>query len=137
VSKVCKCKNVLITIGGGSWLHGIVQIEKEKPEDGKNAIEAAFRGHKSMKHVVIIDDDVDIYDMNAVEWAIATRFQGDKRLVIKEKEPGSSLDPSADHSGKKALTTKVGIDATMPFEAGPKEYEKIRYSSVNLDEYLR
>lgn len=137
VSKVCKCKNVLITIGGGSWLHGIVQIEKEKPEDGKNAIEAAFRGHKSMKHVVIIDDDVDIYDMNAVEWAIATRFQGDKRLVIKEKEPGSSLDPSADHSGKKALTTKVGIDATMPLEVGPKEYDKVMYSSVNLDEYLR
>jgi UbiD family decarboxylase len=137
VSKVCKCKNVLITIGGGSWLHGIVQIEKERPEDGKNAIEAAFRGHNSMKHVVIIDDDVDIYDMNAVEWAIATRFQGDKRLVIKEKEPGSSLDPSADHSGKKALTTKVGIDATMPLEVGPKEYDKVMYSSVNLDEYLR
>jgi UbiD family decarboxylase len=137
VSKVCKCKNVLITIGGGSWLHGIVQIKKEKPEDGKNAIEAAFVGHNSMKHVIIIDEDVDIYDMNAVEWAIATRFQGDKRLVIMEKQPGSSLDPSADHSGKKTLTTKVGVDATIPLEVGPKKYDKVKYPSVNLDEYLR
>jgi UbiD family decarboxylase len=137
VSKVCKCKNVLITLGGGSWLHGIVQIKKERPEDGKNAIEAAFIGHNSMKHVIIIDEDVDIYDMNSVEWAIATRFQGDKRLVIKEKQPGSSLDPSADHSGKKTLTTKVGVDATIPLEVGPKKYDKVKYPGVNLDEYLR
>ncbi|MBI5000114.1 MAG: UbiD family decarboxylase [Euryarchaeota archaeon] len=137
VSKVCKCKNVLITIGGGSWLHGIVQIKKERPEDGRNTIEAAFRGHNSMKHVVIIDEDVDIYDMNAVEWAIATRFQGDKGLVVKSKEPGSSLDPSSDHSGKKTLTAKVGVDATRPMEVGPKKYDKVKYSSVNVDEYLR
>jgi len=137
VSKVCTCRNVLITLGGGSWLHGIVQIRKERPEDGKNAIEAAFKGHNSMKHVVIIDEDVDIYDMTAVEWAIATRFQGDRGLVIKEKQPGSSLDPSADHSGKKALTTKVGIDATMPAGVDPKKYEKVRYTDVNLDDYLR
>ena len=90
-----------------------------------------------MKHVVIIDEDVDIYDMNAVEWAIATRFQGDKRLVVKEKEPGSSLDPSADHSGKKTLTAKVGVDATIPLEVGPKKYDKVKYAGVNLDEYLR
>jgi 2,5-furandicarboxylate decarboxylase 1 len=137
VSKVCKCRNVLITIGGGSWLHGIVQIKKEKAEDGRNAIEAAFKGHNSMKHVVIIDEDVDIYDMNAVEWAIATRFQGDKRLVVMERQPGSSLDPSSDHSGKKTLTAKVGVDATMPLEVGPKKYDKVKYADVNVDEYVR
>ena len=95
VSKVAVCKNVLVSMGGGSWLHGIVQISKKHPDDGKKAIEAAFTGHKSMKHVVIIDDDVDIYSPTAVEWAIATRFQAGKDLVVKLDQPGSSLDPSS------------------------------------------
>jgi len=138
VSKVCDCKNVLVTLGGGSWLHGIVQIKKKNPDDGKKAIEAAFQGHKSMKHVVIIDDDVDIYDSNAVEWAIATRFQGDKDLVVRPNQPGSSLDPSGKHEpGKKTLTTKIGVDATIPFDVDKKKYETVTYKKVDLDDYLR
>ena len=138
VSKVATCKNVLVTLGGGSWLHGIVQIEKKHADDGKKAIEAAFNGHKSMKHVVIIDDDVDIYNPNAVEWSIATRFQGDKDLIIKKDQPGSSLDPSSkQEEGKKALTTKVGVDATIPFDVDKSKYEIVRYKNVNVDAYRR
>ena len=137
-SKVVKCKNVLVTMGGGSWLHGIVQIVKKNPDDGKKAIEAAFKGHKSMKHVVIVDEDVDIYNPNAVEWAIATRFQGDKDLIIKPDQPGSSLDPSGKHEeGKKTLTTKIGIDATIPVDVDKKKYEVVQYKKVDLDAYLR
>lgn len=137
VSKVATCKNVLITIGGGSWLHGIVQIEKKEPDDGKKAIDAAFKGHGSMKHVVIVEGDVDIYDPVAVEWALATRFQGHRDLVVKPEQPGSSLDPSSDQSGKKALTTKVGVDATIPPGVDPGKYVKVKYKEVNLDDYLR
>ncbi|MFP4609105.1 MAG: UbiD family decarboxylase [Candidatus Aenigmatarchaeota archaeon] len=137
VSQVCDCKNVLITLGGGSWLHGIVQIKKEDAEDGKKAIEAAFKGHGSMKHVVVVDEDVDIYDPRKVEWAIATRFQGDKDLVVKPDQPGSSLDPSGDHSGKKTKTTKVGVDATIPPDVDPAKYKKEEYEEVDLDDYLR
>lgn len=138
VSKVVECKNVLITIGGGSWLHGIVQIKKKNPDDGKKAIEAAFSGHKSMKHVIIIDEDVDIYSGTAVEWAIATRFQGDKDLIIKPDQPGSSLDPSGKHeSGKKTLTCKVGVDATIPSDIDKKKYEVVKYKKVDVDDYLR
>jgi len=138
VSKVVECTNVLVTMGGGSWLHGIVQIKKKHPDDGKKAIEAAFNGHKSMKHVVIIDDDVDIYSPNAVEWAIATRFQGDKDLVIKPDQPGSSLDPSGKHeAGKKTLTTKIGVDATIPSHIDKSKYEVVQYKKVDLDDYLR
>ncbi|UCB58368.1 MAG: UbiD family decarboxylase [Thermoplasmatales archaeon] len=138
VSKVVECKNVLVTLGGGSWLHGIVQIKKKNPDDGKLAIDAAFNGHKSMKHVIIIDDDVDIYDGNAVEWAIATRFQGDKDLVIKTNQPGSSLDPSGKfEEGKKTLTTKVGIDATIPTGVDKKNYEVVKYKKVDINDYLR
>ena len=138
VSKVANCKNVLVTMGGGSWLHGIVQIEKKDPGDPKKAIEAAFNGHKSMKHVVIVDEDVNIYSPNAIEWAIATRFQGDKDLVIKPDQPGSSLDPSGEHeAGKKTLTTKIGVDATIPTDVDKSKYEIVKYNKVDIDDYLR
>ncbi|UCH72320.1 MAG: UbiD family decarboxylase [Thermoplasmatales archaeon] len=138
VNKVVDCKNVLVTMGGGSWLHGIVQIKKKNPDDGKKAIEAAFNGHKSMKHVIIIDEDVDIFSSNAVEWAIATRFQGDKDLIIKSDQPGSSLDPSGKHEpGKKTLTAKVGLDATIPADVDKCKYEVVKYKKVDLDDYLR
>jgi 2,5-furandicarboxylate decarboxylase 1 len=138
VNKVCDCKNVLVTIGGGSWLHGIVQIKKKKPDDPKKAIDAAFLGHGSMKHVVIVDEDVDIYDPEAVEWAIATRFQADKDLVVKKDQPGSSLDPSGIHEpGKKTRTAKVGVDATIPSDIDKEKYETVTYKKVDLDDYLR
>ena len=137
VSKVAECKNVLVTMGGGSWLHGVVQIVKKSEEDGKKAIEAAFIGHKSMKHVWIVDEDVDIYNPDAIEWAIATRFQGHKDMIVMEGQPGSSLDPSGDHSGKKTLTTKIGFDATKSSDVDPSKYTKVEYKAVNLDEYRR
>lgn len=136
VSKVTTCKNVLVTMGGGSWLHGIVQIKKDQPDEPKKAIEAAFKGHGSMKHVVIVDEDVDIYDPNAVEWAIATRFQADDDLVIKKDQPGSSLDPSGKHEpGKKTLTAKVGVDATIPPNVDKSKYEIVRYQKLDVSKY--
>lgn len=110
VNKVCKCTDVVLTEGGCRWFDGVVKIEKKNPEDGKNAIEAAFRGHASMKNVVVVDEDIDIHDINEVEWAIATRSQASKDLVIK-REKGSSLDASAEDD---RTTSKVGIDATIP-----------------------
>ncbi len=138
VSKVADCKNVLVTMGGGSWLHSIVQIKKKNPDDGKKAIEAAFNGHKSMKHVIIVDEDVDIYNSNAVEWAIATRFQGDKDMIVIKDQPGSSLDPSGKHEpGKKTLTTKIGFDATIPSYVDKSKYEIVKYNKVDSNDYLR
>ena len=138
VSKVADCTNVLVTMGGGSWLHGIVQIKKKNPDDGKKAIEAAFNGHKSMKHVTIVDEDVDIFNSNAVEWAMATRFQGDKDMIVKTDQPGSSLDPSGKQEpGKKALTTKIGFDATIPADVDKNKYEVVKYRDVDINDYLR
>ncbi len=138
VSKVANCKNVLVTMGGGCWLHGVVQIKKKNPDDGKKAIEAAFNGHKSMKHVTIVDEDVDIFNPNAVEWAMATRFQGDKDMIVKPDQPGSSLDPSGKQEpGKKALTTKIGFDATVPADVDKNKYEVVKYREVDLNDYLR
>ena len=101
--------SVRLTEGGCCWLHGVISITKQKEGDGKNAILAALGAHTSMKLVVVVDDDIDVYDDDAVEWAIATRFQADKDLVVVQNARGSSLDPSAEET-----TAKMGIDATKP-----------------------
>jgi 2,5-furandicarboxylate decarboxylase 1 len=137
VNKVCECKDVYITPGGCSWLHAVVQIKKRNPDDGKKTIEAAFKGHSSLKHCIVVDDDINIYDPNDVEWAIATRFQADKNAVILPKQRGSSLDPSGDLTeGKKATTCKMGLDATIPFKETGKGFKKEEYRRVDLNKFL-
>jgi len=114
VSKVVpKVYGVRLTEGGNCWLHGVVSIKKQKEGDGKNAIMAALASHPSMKRVIVVDEDIDIYNDTDVEWAIATRFQADKDLLIVNNAAGSSLDPSVKGDG---TTAKMGIDATMPLK---------------------
>jgi UbiD family decarboxylase len=115
VNKVCECRDVHITPGGCSWFHGVVQIHKQDDADPQQAIEAAFRGHPSMKHVYVVDEDVDIYDPQDVEWVFATRFQASRGLFVYENQLGSSLDPSANQVTRE--TTKVGFDLTIPLGA--------------------
>jgi len=137
VNKVARCSDVAITPGGASWLHAVVQIDKMGPDDGVRAIEAAFLGHASLKHVWVVDTDINIHDSAAVEWALATRFQGDNDLVIFKDQPGSSLDPSGQHvPGKKSRTTKMGFDCTIPWESDQGKFRRGQYSPVNLDDYL-
>ena len=137
INKVCECKDVYITPGGCSWLHAVVQIKKRNSDDGKKAITAAFEGHKSLKHCVVVDEDINIYDPQDVEWAIATRFQADKNTIILSNQHGSSLDPSGDLTeGKKAITAKAGIDATIPTSTTGKGFAKEQYVKVDLNKYL-
>jgi anhydromevalonate phosphate decarboxylase len=137
VGKVCQVKDVYITPGGCSWLHAVVQIKKENADDGKKAIAAAFKGHGSLKHCVVVDEDINIYDPQDVEWAIATRFQADKNATVMSNQPGSSLDPSGDLSeGKKATTAKAGLDATAPLVSTGKGFKKVDYIKVDLNKYM-
>jgi len=137
VNKVCQCKDVYITPGGCSWLHAVVQIHKTNADDGRKAIFAAFEGHKSLKHIVVVDEDINIYDPHDVEWAISTRFQADKNLIVLSNQSGSSLDPSGDLSeGKKATTAKAGIDATTPLLTTGKGFKKEEYLKVDLKKYV-
>jgi len=118
---VPRVKNVRLTEGGCCWLNGVVSIKKNKEGDGVNAILAAFTGHPSMKSVIIVDDDVDIFNDREVEWAVATRMQAD-RIIKIPGAAGSSLDPSS--HGK--TTWKVGYDATIPMDADRSLFEKIK-----------
>jgi len=142
VAEVCQVKTAYVTPGGTSWLHAVVQIAKRRPDDGRRAIEAAFRGHGSLKHVVVVDEDVDVYSAEEVEWAIATRMQADRDVMIFAAQPGSSLDPSAlQVPGRKAQTAKMGMDATIPWDtptgpSDPAKFRRVRYEPVDLAAYL-
>ena len=135
VNQVVHCLDVNVNPGGCSWLHAIVQIDKQAEEDGKKAIEAAFAGHSSCKHVYVVDKDIDIYDPLDVEWAMATRFQGDRDLVVHERAPGSSLDPSSDTETH--LTTRLGFDLTAPLKTTGKSFSRAAFPSIDLKKYVR
>jgi UbiD family decarboxylase len=138
VNEVVHCLDVNINPGGCSWLHAIVQIDKQSENDGKKAIQAAFAGHHSCKHVFVVDKDIDIYNPLEVEWALATRFQGDSDLVIRQKEPGSSLDPSSERSDTGThLTTKLGFDLTKPLTSQGKGFDKARFPVVDIERYIK
>ena len=112
VNEVCECLDVYMTEGGGGWLAAVVKIKVQNEGDAVKAIHAALAGHRSMKMVTIVDEDIDITDPVRVEWAMMTRWQPDSDSVIMSNQKGSSLDPSRLSDGK---TAKIGIDATIPW----------------------
>jgi UbiD family decarboxylase len=119
---VPRVHGVRLTEGGCCWLHGVVSITPQKQGDSKNAVMAAFTGHPSMKRVVVVNSDIDIFDDAQVEWALATRFQGDRDLFILPGARGSTLDPSSPEPDM--TTTKIGMDATIPV-GREEEFQKV------------
>jgi UbiD family decarboxylase len=111
VAGVTEVKNVFLTTGGCGYFHAVIQIRKQTQGDAKNAIMAALAAHTSLKHVVVVDDDIDPSDLQDVEFAVATRVRGDRDVMVVAGVRGSSLDPSRAEDG---TNVKVGIDATMP-----------------------
>jgi UbiD family decarboxylase len=117
-------KKVILTNGGCNWLHAVIQISKRLEGDGKNALIAAFAAHPSLKLAIVVDDDIDPEDPESVEYALATRFQAGRDLIIIREAKGSSLDPSSDQS--KILTDKLGIDATIKLDKDRTIYERAK-----------
>jgi UbiD family decarboxylase len=109
VKKVADVRNVALTPGGCYYFHAAVQIHKNNDGDAKKAIEATFTAHKSLKHVIVVDEDINIFDPNDIEFAIATRVKGDEDIYIYPNVRGSTLDPRSENG----IGTKVGFDATM------------------------
>ncbi len=135
VSKVVpKVHGVNLSIGGSGWLHTIISIEKQLDGDGKNALLAAFAAHPSLKHAVVVDCDIDIYNVSDVEWAVATRFQASEDLIIIENARGSTLDSSADQ--ETGLTTKMGVDATRPLTKPKEKFERAKIPASKRAEQL-
>jgi len=116
-------ENVVLTEGGCCWLHAAVSINKQTEGDGKNAIMAALSAHPSLKHCVVVDTDVNVFDAEDVEYAIATRVKGDRDIMIVPNVRGSSLDPVAESDG---TTTKIGVDATKSLKTIEK-FERVSF----------
>ena len=93
VSEVVDCIDVHMTEGGCGWLAAVVKIRKTSEDDGRKAIEAALAGHRSMKMVTIVDEDIDISNPVRVEWAMVARWQPDRDTHVFSNQKGSSLDP--------------------------------------------
>ena len=121
-------KDINVTLGGCAFWHAIISIKKQAGE-GKNALLAAL-SVLDLKHVVVVDDDIDVHNAMDVEWAIATRVQGDRDVMIIPGARAKPLDPSLAVMPHGVVPTgaKVGIDATIG-EGIPRErFERIAYA---------
>ncbi len=131
-------KDINVTLGGCAFWHAVISIKKGAGE-GKNALLAAL-SVMDLKHVVVVDDDIDINDPTDVEWAIATRVQGDKDIIIVPGARAKPLDPSLlQGAGVVPIGTKVGVDATIPEGIPLEHYERITYAyadTAKIDDYV-
>jgi 2,5-furandicarboxylate decarboxylase 1 len=121
-------KDINVTLGGCGFWHAIISIRKQAGE-GKNALLAALTA-QDIKHVVVVDEDIDVHNAMDVEWAIATRVQGDKDVIIIPGARAKPLDPSLAVTPPGIVPTgaKVGVDATIG-EGIPRErFERIAYA---------
>lgn len=114
-------KAVHLPLGGTCRYHLHMQVEHPAPGEVKNLILAALSVHYDIKHVTVVDTDVNVMDPTEVEWAVATRFQADRDLVVVPGTQGSKLDPSTDGG----IGAKLGLDATIPPGAEPMRFTRI------------
>ena len=112
---------VHVPLSGTSSFSAYVAIKQTRPGEAKHVIPIVLGVDHYLKLVIVVDDDVDVFDESEVMWAVATRMQADRDLVVIGGSLGAMLDPSADDRG---VTAKLGIDATRPF--GEPFAEKLR-----------
>ena len=115
-------RDVHLARGGVCRYHLYVQMKKRSEGEAKNVILNAFGGHYDIKQVVVVDEDVDIHNPTEVEWAVATRFQADRDLIVVSNAQGSKLDPSS----RDGVSAKMGLDATVPLDAPEFKFKRIQ-----------
>src|SRR5881409_1462322 len=107
-------RGVHVPLSGTSSFTAYVSIAQSRPGEAKHVIPIVLGVDHYLKLVIVVDDDIDVFDESEVLWAVATRMQADRDLVVVAGSLGALLDPSADERG---VTAKLGIDATRPFGA--------------------
>ncbi|MBI4527679.1 MAG: UbiD family decarboxylase [Deltaproteobacteria bacterium] len=95
----------------GRQQHVRVAIKQKNPDDARRVISALFAVPR-FKHVFVVNEDIDVFSDEQVEWAMATRFRADKDIVIETGFPPHYMDPII--AGDDVMT-KVGFDLTVPF----------------------
>ncbi len=129
-------QDVHLSRGGVCRYHLVVKIAKRWDGEPKNIMMGAFAGHADIKQVTVVDEDVDIRDPVAVEWALATRFQAASDLMVVAGAQGSRLDPSATDG----RVDKMGLDATKPLGVDPFTFTVVHVPGEDdaaLDDWLK
>ena len=144
-------EDVHLSMGGVGRYHLFIKFRKQREGEAKNLILCAFGAHYDIKHVVVVDSDVDVHDPQQVEWAIATRFQADKDLIVISGAQGSVLDPSTTVNAisinngtvpihSQGISSKMGLDATKPISYQEHTFTKVRIpgeDTLKLDEEIQ
>ncbi len=120
--------NVYLTEGGSGWLDAAISIRKKSDEDPKKAIYAAIQGHKSLKKITIVDDDIDVTDPNDVNYAVTMYWRAGKEIIL-DNVKGSSLDPMGTPDG---MGSKLCIDATRPLNVPKEKMMKMKKASIDF-----
>jgi 2,5-furandicarboxylate decarboxylase 1 len=142
-------QDVHLSVGGVCRYHLYVKFRKQREGEAKNVILCAFGAHYDLKQVIVVDPDVDVHQPAEVEWAVATRFQADRDLVVVSGAQGSTLDPSttvaASLAGVEApahlqgISAKMGLDATRPITYESYVFTRVRIpgeETVELDKLV-
>lgn len=121
-------RDVYFSHGGCGFYHAVVQIAQKRAGWAKQALMAAFAAFPPLKMVTVVDDDVDIRDPGDVEWAMATRLDPKRGIMVIENVFGHGLNPTfPDYLGN-----KVGFDATRPFPHTPN-FNRAKVRDASLD----
>ena len=106
---------VCCTASSGGMYNVRVSLRQRNPGEARNAIAAVFCSSGDVKHVFVVDDDIDVFSDEQIDWALATRFQADRDFVVASGFRCVPLDPSLQGSRTGA---KGGFDCTKPFGKG-------------------
>jgi 2,5-furandicarboxylate decarboxylase 1 len=135
---------VNLPISGCSRAFCYISIKKRADGEPQQAAMAALTAETDIKHVIVVDDDIDVFNENDVLWAVATRFQADRDMITMPNSFGSHLNPSAyarEDGQPKHLETKLILDATKPLP--PAQFPEVARApralveQVDLDAYLK
>ncbi len=135
--RIPEVKAVFLPPGGCGFYQAVVQVENTRADIGKDVILETFKAFRSLQRVVVVDCDVNLYDAVDVDWAITTRFNPDKDLVILPSQDGHILNPivTMNDDGKGGTVTKMGMDALIPFAGERTQFERVKFKEVKLSSY--
>ncbi|MDP2647138.1 MAG: UbiD family decarboxylase [Desulfobacterales bacterium] len=113
----------LVVTHASNRTHVVVSLRKGHDADPHQLLHFLLAGVPYIKHAVVVDEDVNVRDAGDVEWAVATRFQADRDLIVIPHMRARSIDPSSREGN---FMTKLGFDATVPLS------EKERYKRIGV-----
>jgi len=123
--------NVHLAHSGGGFYSAVIQMDPGAPGDARKAIPAAFDAFPPLQIVTVVNSDIDIFNADDVQWAMATRFHPDRDMVILKNRPGHELNPQVENN----LMTKIGFDCTCPLPR-PDSFKRVAFKEIDPGGYI-